>query len=257
MRERKSLISADPHPREHPYLRDAEAAVISTKRLIRLSRETGRPVHVLHISTRDELPILAEAKAEGLRVTCEATPQHMLLEASLYESLGSLLQMNPPVRAEEHRAAIFRAVQDGLFDVFGSDHAPHTLEEKSRPYPSCPSGMPGVQTILPLLLDQALGGAFPLEQLVRMGSERPASLYGLAKKGTLEPGMDADLVLVDPGGSWTIAQADLQARCGWSPYVGRTLRGRIESVWLRGRLASQNGRPAGDPSGASVDFTWK
>lgn len=256
-RERKALISDNPHPREHPFLRDAESARLCTERLLNLSAETKRPVHVLHISTLEELPLLAGAKATGLPVTCEITPQHLTLNAELYETLGSLVQMNPPIRSEEHRAALMEAFQVGLFDVIGSDHAPHTLEEKAKPYPQSPSGMPGVQTLLPIMLDWVNKGALDLPKLVRMTSENPAKLYGLRDKGWIAPGSHADLVLVDLNAEWEVTKDWLQSKCGWSPYEGWKLRGRVEHVLLRGGWAVKDRGLVGSPRGKSVRFTWK
>ncbi|MFI5387869.1 MAG: dihydroorotase, partial [Fimbriimonadales bacterium] len=152
-RERKSLMSANPHAREHPFLRDGESARISTERVLRISKEIGRPVHILHVSTADEIPLIEKAKVDGLGTTCEITPQHLWFSApDAYDRLGSMAQMNPPIRSEDHRQALRSAVRAGLFDVVGSDHAPHTLEEKAKPYPQSPSGMPGVQTLLQVML---------------------------------------------------------------------------------------------------------
>lgn len=257
LRERKKLLSDDPHPREHPFLRDAEAARLSTERLIRLSRETGRPVHILHVSTLDELPLLREAKQEGLRVTCEATPQHLTFTADDYETLGAKLQMNPPVRAEEHRLALWDALDKDLFDVFGSDHAPHTLEEKAQPYPKSPSGMPGVQTMLPVLLDYCSQGRLTIEKVVRMGAERPAELYGIANKGHIKPSFDADFAIVDIGAQFTVSTDWLKSKCGWSPYEGRTLTGKPVHTIVGGRVVVRDSVPVRPFEGHMVEFTWK
>lgn len=257
LRERKSLISDHPHAREHPYLRDPEAARLCTERLIRLSEETGRPVHILHISTADELPLIADAKRRGIPVTCEVTPQHMTLNADLYESLGNLLQMNPPIRSEDHRAAIFAAFQDGLFDVIGSDHAPHTLEEKSKPYPQSPSGMPGVQTLLPVMLNWVNQGALSLEKLVELTAENPAKLYGIKDKGFVSSGFDADLTLVDLNREWTVEKDWLQSKCGWSPYEGWKLKGWPIHVLVNGDWSVRDTQLQPTPAGRMVEFTWK
>ncbi len=177
-RERKRLISPNPHAREHPFLRDAESARMSTERILGLSKETDRPVHILHVSTADEIPLLEKAKVDGLGTTCEITPQHLWFSApDAYDRLGSLAQMNPPIRSEEHRQALRYAVRAGLFDVVGSDHAPHTLEEKTTPYPHSPSGLPGVQTLLQVMLtivkrDQHI----PLSELITLASEGSATI---------------------------------------------------------------------------------
>lgn len=253
---RKDLISASPTPHEHPFLRDAESAVISTKRLIRLSEETGRAVHILHISTADELPLIAAAKAKGLPITCEITPQHLWFAApSCYDELGTKAQMNPPLRSEEHRAALWKALGDGLFDVFGSDHAPHTLAEKAQPYPSSPSGMPGVETILPVLLTFASQGRISYESIARMFCLTPSALYGIRGKGQIEVGFDADLVLFDPRQKWMVDETSLHSKCGWSPYHGITLTGKILSVFLLGELAASDGQPVGSPKGKCLEFS--
>ena len=258
LRERKSLISERPHPREHPFLRDPEAARISTEKVIRLCRETGRPVHVLHISTMEELPLLREAKKEGLRVTCEVTPNHLTFELEDYEKLGSKVQMNPPVRSEGHRLAIWLAVQDGLFNVIGSDHAPHTEEEKAQPYPDSPSGMPGVQTLLPVMLNWVNQGEIGLNHLVQLTSEAPAKLYGIKGKGKIAAGFDADLAIVDLHGQFSVTKEWLQSKCGWSPLEGRTLKGKPVHTLVRGEFAVRDGELVGAPgNGQMTQFTWK
>jgi dihydroorotase len=240
-RERKALISQNPHPREHPFLRDATSALLATQRILRLSEETGRPVHVLHISTMDEIPVIEDAKKRGIGTTMEVLPQHIYFSApECYARLGSLAQMNPPIRSEEHRQGILAAVQRGSFDIFGSDHAPHTLEEKAQTYPASPSGMPGVQTLLPVLLTMVNRGWFPLSTVVRMLCENPAKLYGIQGKGHLEVGYDADLVLVDLKQEKVVNKQMLQTKCGWSPYEGDTLTGWPTHVFLNGSLVVEN-----------------
>ena len=257
LRERKALLGENPHVREHPDIRDPEAARMSTERMIRLCEETGRPIHILHISTLDELPLLKDAKKRGLPVTCEVTPHHLTLNSDQYETLGTKIQMNPPVRSEAHRLALWKGVKDGLFDVFGSDHAPHTLEEKAKPYPESPSGMPGVQTLFPLMLDWVLKGEFPITQLVQMMMERPAELYGIKQKGSIAVGYDADLILVDLDSEWTVTDAAMKSKCGWTPYDGMRLHGMIEHVFLRGIWAVKGGESLDKPVGEPVKYDWK
>lgn len=257
LRERKVIADEAGHPRAHPIWRDPESAVISTKRLIRLSEETGRHVHILHISTADELPLIAEAKRRGLRVTCEATPHHLTLEAAQYETLGTYLQMNPPVRDETHRRAIWAAVKEGLFDVFGSDHAPHTHEEKAKPYPASPSGMPGVQTIYPVMLHWAIEGELPLRQAIDMLTSRPADLYGIRDKGRLVVGADADLAVFDLNAQFTLTNEGMETKCGWTPYHGMTIRARPIHTLVRGHWAMREGARPAAPIGRPVSFTWK
>lgn len=253
-RARKALISDHPHAREHPFLRDAESARLATERILRLSAETGRPVHILHISTADEPPIIAEAKRQGLGTTAEVTPQHLWFCAKDYERLGTLLQMNPPIRSAEHREGLWRALEAGVFDVFGSDHAPHTLEEKAKPYPESPSGMPGVQTLMMALLRFVQQGRLSLETVVRMACERPASLYGIAGKGKLAVGMDADLALWDLDRTVVFERGMVQSKCGWSPYEGETLAAAPELVVVGGEVALESGQLTGGAKGRMLQF---
>ena len=254
-RQRKSLISDHPHPREHPFLRDAESARLATERILRLSHETGRPVHILHVSTDLEPPMIAQAKRDGLGTTAEVTPQHLYFHApDCYDRLGSLVQMNPPIRSEEHWAGLWQALEDGVFDVFGSDHAPHTLEEKNQPYPQSPSGMPGVQTMLSVLLTFAKQGKLDIKRIVRMACEKPARLYGIENKGRIEVGWDADLALVDPNRSRVFERSMVQSKCGWSPYEGESLTGWVEHVILDGQVVVCEGRLVGSPCGQMLHF---
>lgn len=253
-RERKALVSDVPHAREHPFLRDAESARLATERILRLSAETERPIHVLHVSTADEPPMIAEAKRRGLGTTAEVTPQHLWFSADDYERLGTLLQMNPPIRSKEHREGLWRALEAGVFDVFGSDHAPHTLEEKAKPFPQSPSGMPGVQTLMMVLLQFVQQGRLSLETVVRMTCARPAELYGIAGKGRLAVGMDADLALWNLDRTVVFERGMVQSKCGWSPYEGETLVAAPEMVVVGGRVAMEGGEAVGSPGGAMLTF---
>jgi dihydroorotase len=257
-RERKALISDSPHSREHPFLRDAESARLATERILALSEETGRPVHVLHVSTGDELPMIAAAKRRGIGTTAEVTPQHLWFHApDCYDRLGALAQMNPPIRNAEHQMALRKGLYEGVFDVFGSDHAPHTLEEKAQPYPSSPSGMPGVQTMLPALLTLANQGLMNVQTLVKMGCENPARIYGIKNKGCLKPGFDADLVLVDLAKRTIFERSMVASKCGWSPYEGVEFTGWPVHVWLRGIRMVEDGSLTGRQIGGQVEFDWK
>jgi len=256
MLSRKSLAGDNVH--NHPVWRDAESARLATERIIRLSDETGRPVHVLHISTLDELPLLEKAKRQKSRVTCEITPQHLTLFApDAYDQIGTYAQMNPPIRSKEHTDALWKAVQNGLFDVIGSDHAPHTIEEKAKPYPASPSGMPGVQTTLPLMLDWVNKGMISINQLVNMTSLRPAQLYGIKNKGHVEKGYDADFAIVDLKAEFEIKLDWLQSKCGWSPYTGMKLVGKPIATVLRGQIIVRDGALVHNQIGAPVEFDWK
>ncbi|MEX2628402.1 MAG: dihydroorotase [Tistlia sp.] len=252
LRERLALVRDGADSSQHPVWRDAETARLATERLLRLARIAGRKVHVLHVTTAEELPLLAANKDIA---TCEVTPQHLTLEApDCYERLGSLAQMNPPIRGAEHRAALWDGVRQGLFDVVGSDHAPHTLEEKQVAYPRTPSGMPGVQTLVPLLLDHVAAGRMTLERFVDLTAHGPGRIYQLAGKGRLAVGYDADLTVVDLAARREITGDWLAAKCGWSPFEGMSVTGWPVMTWIRGRAVMREGALNGAPSGRPVRF---
>ena len=252
MRERFALVEGGAEVSMHPVWRDEVTAVTATRRLLALARRHGRRVHVLHITTADEVPLLAAAKDVA---TMEVTPQHLTLFApDCYERLGSFAQMNPPVREARHREALWRAVADGIVDVIGSDHAPHTAEEKSGAYPATPSGMPGVQTLLPLLLDHMAAGRLSLERLVDLTSAGPQRIFGIAGKGRIAIGYDADLTLVDLAARREVTKDWLAAKCGWSPFEGMTLTGWPMATVVRGGIVMREGELLGSPRGAPVRF---
>lgn len=252
--ERIPIRDSVPHARNHPVWRDVESSVLATRRILALSAETQHPVHILHVSTADELPLLAEGK-RTLGTTCEITPQHLTFGLEDYEELGTRLQMNTPVRGEPHRAALWAAVRDGLFDVLGSDHAPHTLEEKAKTYPASPSGMPGVQTLLPVMLDWVAKGALTLPRLVALSSANPARLFGLPAKGTLTPGFDADITLVDLRAAWTVTDDQMASKCAWTPFHGRSLTGRVIHTFVSGTHVVRESQLATiTPSGSVASF---
>ena len=239
-------------PETHPMWRDAEAARLGTERLIRLARAAGRPVHVLHVSTREEIPLLRAARGIA---TAEATPHHLTFAAEeVYSDLGSRVQVNPPIRGREHRDALFAALRDGLFDTIGSDHAPHTLLEKAEPYPASPSGFPGVATTLPIMLEHAAAGRLSLPRLAGLLSSGPARVFGILGKGFVSAGYDADLTLVDLRAVRQIENSRLVSRVGWTPYAGMRVRGWPLATILRGHVAMREGEILGDPQGRSVAF---
>jgi dihydroorotase len=253
LRERYALVRDGADPAMHPVWRDVETATIATQRLMRLAREAGRRVHVLHVTTAEEMAILAANKDIA---TVETTPQHLTLVApDCYERLGTLAQMNPPIRDIRHRDALWHAVGGGVVDCIGSDHAPHTREEKDKPYPQSPSGMPGVQTLLPLLLDHMNAGRLTLERLIDLTSAGPARIYGIAGKGRIAVGYDADLTLVDLGARRTIRAAWIASRCGWTPFDGTTVTGWPVATVVRGHITMRDDQLVGTPVGQSVRFT--
>ena len=237
---------------QHPVWRDEITALNATRRIIALARKTGRRVHVLHVTTAEEVPELAAAKDI---VTMEVTPQHLTLAApDCYERLGTLAQMNPPIRQTRHREALWQAVADGIVDVIGSDHAPHSREEKDKAYPASPSGMPGVQTLLPLMLDHVAAGRLTLQRLVDLTSAGPQRIYGIAGKGRIAVGYDADLSVVDLAARREITADWLASKCGWSPFEGMTVTGWPIATVLRGAVVMRDGALQGDPRGEPVRF---
>lgn len=247
LEERKPLRVPN-DPSSHPVWRDPEAALMSTKRLVRLARETGKRIHVLHISTAEEMLFLADHKDVA---SVEVTPHHLTLDETAYTRLGTYAQMNPPVRDAAHRKGIWAGVDNGVADILGSDHAPHTREEKDKPYPNSPSGMTGVQTLVPVMLDHVNAGRMSLERFVDMTSAGPNRLFGIANKGRIAVGYDADLTIIDLKREETIRDEWVASRAGWTPYNGVKVKGWPVGTILRGRtvmwenelLAASTGQP--------------
>lgn len=251
LQERKGLFAGQPVT-FHPEWRDEECAVLSTRSLLALSKETGRRLHILHVTTAGELPLL---EAHKDLVTFEVCPQHLTLAApECYERLGTLAQMNPPIRDARHRDALWAALRAGVVDVLGSDHAPHTLEEKQKPWPASPSGMPGVQTLVPLMLDHVHAGRLTLERFVDLTSAGPARVFGMRGKGRLVPGYDADFTVVDLGARRTITNDWSKSRCGWTPFDGLEVTGWPIATISRGRVVMRDGALQGSPGGQPVRF---
>jgi dihydroorotase len=252
LRERVALAKESGDVATHPVWRDEETALRATRRLLKLARRAGRRVHVLHVTTAEEMDLLATAKDIA---TVEATPQHLTLAApDCYRELGTLAQMNPPIRDDRHRQALWRAVTAGIVDCIGSDHAPHTAEEKARPYPTSPSGMPGVQTLLPLLLDHMAAGRLSLERLVDLTSAGPARIYNIAGKGRIAVGYDADVTLVDLKARRTIRREWMATKSAWTPFEGREICGWPKATIVRGQVVMREDELLGSPIGASVRF---
>jgi dihydroorotase len=248
--ERKGLrVPGD--PTSHHVWRDETAALQCTQRLIRIAREVRAQVHVLHISTMQEIDFLSEARDVA---TCEATPHHLTLSAEDYARLGTKLQMNPPVRGPEHRAGVWRGVTQGIIDVLGSDHAPHTLEEKARPYPESPSGMAGVQTLVPIMLDHVAAGRLSLARFVDLTSAGSQRLFGITGKGRIAVGYDADLTVVDLKRRETISDGWIASRCGWTPYDGQTVTGWPVGTVIRGARVMWEGEVLLPGGGEPVRF---
>jgi dihydroorotase len=237
-------------PETHPVWRDAEAARMSTERVLRLARLAGRRLHVLHITTGDEIPLLAAAKDLS---TAETTPQHLTLSApECYERLGTYAQMNPPIRDESHRLALWQAVREGVIDVIGSDHAPHTREEKDKIYPDTPSGMPGVQTLATILLDHVNKGNLTLERFIDLTSAGAQRIFGIAGKGRIARGYDGDFTIVDMGLTRTIENKWIASTCGWTPFDGMKTKGWPVATILRGNIVMRDFAVTGAATGAAL-----
>jgi dihydroorotase len=237
----------------HPEVRDAESAIRSTRRLVGLARETGARIHVLHVTTRDEMEYLRFHKDVA---TVEITPQHLtLVGPEAYERLGSYAQMNPPIRSQEHVDALWLwGMQQGVADVLGSDHAPHTKEEKAKPYPASPSGMPGVQTLVPLMLTHVANGRLSLERFIDLTSGGAQRVFGTANKGRMAVSYDADLTIVDLKAKRTITHDQQATRCGWTPFDGFEATGWPMATLVRGRVVMKDGELIGSAHGRPVRF---
>ena len=253
LRERRPMVEQDgARVQDHPHWRDHLTALQATQRILKLARKTQRLIHVLHITTGEEMQILAQHKDVA---TVEVTPQHLTLHApDCYDRLGSFAQMNPPIRDKSHQEALWRAVRDGTVTVIGSDHAPHTRDEKARPYPKSPSGMPGVQTTVPLMLNHVNQGRLSLQRLVELLCHAPARIYGMVGKGWLSPGFDADLTLVDMGAKRTIQHDQMASRCGWTPFDGMEVHGWPTATIIRGHVVMQDDELIGQPMGEPLRF---
>jgi dihydroorotase len=242
----------DGDPSSHPVWRDEIAALRCTERLVRIAREARARIHVLHISTAEEIAFLEAHKDVA---SCEATPHHLTLSADDYARLGTLIQMNPPVRDKRHRDGIWRGILQGVIDVLGSDHAPHTLEEKAKAYPASPSGMTGVQTLVPIMLDHVNAGRLTLERFVDLTSHGPHRLFGMARKGRIAAGYDADFTIVDLKRRETITNAQAGSKAGWTPYDGKQVTGWPVGTIVRGRSVMWEGEIVEAGQGRAVEFS--
>ncbi len=251
LRERMNLrVEGD--PRSHPLWRDATAALMCTKRLIALAHETGKRVHVLHVTSKEEAQFLATHKDVA---TAEATPAHLTLAApDCYERLGTLAQLNPPIRDASHRDGLWHGLAQGVIDSIGSDHSPHTREEKAHPYPKSHSGMPGVQTLVPIMLDHVNAGRLSLLRFVDLTSAGPARVFGIATKGRIAVGYDADVTVVDLKRRQTITDDWTVSRAGWTPFNGVSVTGWPIGTMVRGHKVMWEGSLTAPARGERVRF---
>ncbi len=252
LNERRHIAESGGGAFLHPVWRDEETALGATRRLLLLARATGRRVHVLHVTTAEEMALLRDYRDVA---TVEVLPQHLTLVApECYERLGTLAQMNPPIRTNRHREALWRALADGTVDVLGSDHAPHTLAEKAKPYPLSPSGLPGVQTMVPIMLDHVAAGRLSLERLVDLLCAGPQRVFGIAGKGRVAAGYDADFTLVDLAARREITNSWIRSRAGYTPFDGMKVTGWPVMTLVRGEVVAEDGELAGPPVGKPIRF---
>ncbi len=237
----------------HTDVRDKQTALLSTQRLIGLARKANKRIHILHISTAEELPILSANKD---LVTCEILPNHLsIIGPEAYEVHKGRVQQNPPIRDAANAALLWEGVRQGIFDVMGTDHAPHTLEEKAKPYPASPSGMPGVQTLVPLMLDWVNKGALTLERFVDLVCHGPNRVWGIAGKGRLSVGYDADITIVDLKKTGEIRDEDQANISGWTPYHGKTVTGWPTHTIIDGKIIMAEGDVVMKGQGKPYRFT--
>lgn len=232
-----------------PDTAEATTAAIGAE----FAKTTGCRFHVVHVSSARGLEVVRTAQARGIQITAETCPQYLTLTDESYETVGPLMKVYPPVRRAADREALWGGVRDGTVTSVGSDHAPHTAEQKRRGLAEGPAGAVGVETLAPLMLSEALRGRIPLERLAWVLSEGTARLYGLyPRKGAVLPGADADLVLVDPEGETVIRNERLHSKHPISPWNGTRVRGALRAAVLRGKVVMRDGEPVGEPSGMLV-----
>jgi dihydroorotase len=253
LKERWEMVKDGASVHLHAEWRDEETALRATQRLIRLAEAAGRRVHVLHVTTAEEMEFLAAHKDYA---TVEVTPQHLTLAApDAYDRLGTKAQMNPPIRSARHRDALWKAIAEGVVDVIGSDHAPHTLEEKAQPYPQSPSGMTGVQTLVPVMLTHVAEGRLSLARFIDLTSAGPARIYNIRGKGRIALGYEADFTVVDLKAQHTITDAWIASRAGWTPFDGFQTKGWATATVVRGHIVMRENQLLGNPQGKPVRFT--
>lgn len=250
--ERRKQFAGITDPAIHSQIQDEIAALNATKLALKLSKKYQRRLHILHLSTGIEANLLREDKPSW--VTAEVTPQHLLLNTDAYAKIGTLAQMNPPLRSPENNQILWQALLDGVIDFIATDHAPHTLAEKAEEYPNTPSGMPGVETSLPLMLTQAMQGRCTVAQVANWMATAVAKAYHIPNKGLIEPGYDADLVLVDLQNYAPVKREELKTKCGWSPFEGWNLTGWPIVTIVGGQIVYQQGKLYTDVRGKALEF---
>ena len=248
---RKNFIKiGDVH--SHPEWRNAECAISSTRRVVKIAERYNKRIHVLHVTTKEEVDFLAMHKKN---VTFEITPQHLTFYApDCYDKLGSYAQMNPPIRTKEHYDRLWVAIKNNIVDILGSDHAPHSKENKDKEYPNTPSGMPGVQTIFPIMLDHVNKGKLTLEQLIKFMCENPCRIFGIKNKGYIKEDYDADLTIADMNKKVTIKDEIIASKCGWTPFNNYKVKGFPVGTIVNGNLVMSEGKVIIESKGTPLKF---
>ena len=247
---KKFIKEGDVH--SHPEWRNTECAISSTRRVVKIAERYNKKIHVLHVTTKEEVDFLAMHKKN---VTFEITPQHLTLYApDCYDKLGTYAQMNPPLRTKEHYDRLWVAIKNNIVDVLGSDHAPHSKENKNKNYPNTPSGMPGVQTIFPIMLDHVNNGKLTLEQLIKLMCENPCKIFGIKNKGYLKEGYDADLTIADMDKEVTIKDEMIASKCGWTPFNNHKVKGFPVGTIVNGNLVMSDGKVIAESKGIPLKF---
>ena len=247
---KKFIKEGDVH--SHPEWRNTECAISSTRRVVKIAERYNKQIHVLNVTTKEEVDFLAMHKKN---ITFEITPQHLTLYApDCYDKLGTLVQMNPPIRNKEHYDRLWVAVKNSVVDVLGSDHAPHSKEDKKKKYPASPSGMPGVQTILPVMLNHINNEKLSLEQLIKLMCENPCKIFGIKNKGYIKENFDADLTIVDMNKEQTIKDEMIASKCGWTPFNNFNVKGFPVATIINGKIVMSDGKVNIQGSGQPLDF---
>ncbi len=248
---RKKLIE-EGNVLSHPIWRNEEAAMSSTRRIVKIAKRLNKRAHILHITTKEEIDFLSQNK--GL-ITFEITPQHLTIYSpDCYNKLGTYAQMNPPIRDKSHYDRLWYAVRNNYNDTIGSDHAPHLKTNKDKKYPNSPSGMPGVQTLLPVMLNHVNEGKLNLKQLMKLICENPVKIFGIQNKGFIKKGYDADFTIVDLNKEIEIKNENIQSKCGWSPFNGEKFKGFAVATIVNGKIKMKNGKIIGEPEGKPLEF---
>ena len=249
-RNKKLIKDGDVH--SHPIWRSAECAISSTRRIVKIAERYKKKAHILHVTTKDEIDFLSQHKGN---ITFEITPQHLTIYApDCYNKLGTYAQMNPPIRDKSHYDRLWYGVKNNLNDTIGSDHAPHLKINKDKTYPNSPSGMPGVQTLMPIMLNHINDEKLTLEQLMNFVCENPVEIFGIENKGFIKEGFDADFTIIDMNKKILIKNENIESKCGWSPFEGIEFKGTPVSTIIAGKIKMKNGKILGEPEGKPISF---